>query len=74
MCGVCGVAFADSRRRAEPGEIFRMTATVEHRGPDAHESFESDGIAIGFRRLAIIDLAVRRPADLERRWDDRRRL
>jgi asparagine synthase (glutamine-hydrolysing) len=56
MCGVCGFAFADSRRRAAAGEVFRMTAALEHRGPDAPGSFEDEGIAIGFRRLAIIDL------------------
>ncbi len=56
MCGVCGFAFADGRRRADTGEIARMAATLEHRGPDGTGSFESEGIAIGFRRLAIIDL------------------
>jgi asparagine synthase (glutamine-hydrolysing) len=56
MCGVCGFAFADSRRRAEAGEICRMMEAIEHRGPDAPGRFESEGVAIGFRRLAIIDL------------------
>ena len=34
-----------------------MTATLRHRGPDSEGFFVAPGIAFGFRRLAIIDLA-----------------
>src|SRR6266566_2037318 len=34
-----------------------MAASLAHRGPDADGTFADDGIALGFRRLAIIDLS-----------------
>ena len=55
MCGLCGIAFADDRP-AESREIEAMTATLAHRGPDAQRSYVTNGAALGFRRLAIIDL------------------
>ena len=34
-----------------------MAAALDHRGPDGDGSFADDGVALGFRRLAIIDLS-----------------
>ncbi len=34
-----------------------MAAALDHRGPDGDGSFDDDGVALGFRRLAIIDLS-----------------
>jgi asparagine synthase (glutamine-hydrolysing) len=34
-----------------------MTQTIAHRGPDGEGSFVGDGIALGHRRLSIIDLS-----------------
>ena len=34
-----------------------MTATLSHRGPDADGIFADDGISLGHRRLAILDLS-----------------
>jgi len=56
MCGICGVAFADPRRAAEPETIARMMAAVAHRGPDGSGSALASGAALGFRRLSVIDL------------------
>jgi asparagine synthase (glutamine-hydrolysing) len=60
MCGIDG--FLDLRQSA-PGEhltdiVVRMTATLVHRGPDASGSWVDPeaGIALGHRRLSIIDL------------------
>lgn len=56
MCGIAGVAGikdqADSRSTIE-----RMTACIAHRGPDADGFFVDDLIALGHRRLSIIDLS-----------------
>ena len=38
-------------------EIVAMSASLEHRGPDAHGVFVEGGVGIGMRRLAIIDLS-----------------
>ena len=39
----------------DPSEIERMTAAVAHRGPDGVGFLRRDGVALGHRRLAIID-------------------
>jgi asparagine synthase (glutamine-hydrolysing) len=57
MCGLCGFAFSDSLSRPEPREIERMSATLKHRGPDGQGCYVTNGVALGFRRLAIIDLS-----------------
>ena len=55
MCGVCGVV--DFQRPGEaPDAARRMTDTMRHRGPD-DEGFLIEGpLALGMRRLSIIDL------------------
>jgi len=56
MCGICGLV------AAEPSEnlvshVARMMKTIAHRGPDAEGTFVADGVALGHRRLSIIDLS-----------------
>ena len=55
MCGLCGVV--DLGRAPETETVRRMAAALDHRGPDGDGSFADDGVALGFRRLAIIDLS-----------------
>src|SRR5688500_1673774 len=55
MCGLCGVV--ELGRPAETETVSRMAAALDHRGPDGDGSFADDGVALGFRRLAIIDLS-----------------
>jgi asparagine synthase (glutamine-hydrolysing) len=59
MCGVTGVVggFAGDR---EP-VVRAMTETLVHRGPDGHGYAFRDGCALGFRRLAIVDLDAESP-------------
>ncbi len=60
MCGIAGVIRFDSPQAAQPAlqaEIDAMTAAIAHRGPDGHGSYVRDGVALGHRRLSIIDLA-----------------
>lgn len=58
MCGICGVGFIARERDAE-SRVRRMTAALLHRGPD-DSGFLVDprapGLALGMRRLSIIDL------------------
>lgn len=60
MCGIAGVLLAAPRFEAL-GSIQRMTDALHHRGPDAGATFvdEAAGIALGHRRLAIIELSER---------------
>ena len=60
MCGICGVAFASRSKDAEL-RVRAMTAAMRHRGPDEEGFLIGDarapGLALGMRRLSIIDLA-----------------
>jgi len=55
MCGICGIA--DFGAPPETDTVEAMAEELGHRGPDGSGSFADDGIAFGFRRLAIIDLS-----------------
>lgn len=55
MCGICGVAYADAARPAERSRLESMLGTLVHRGPD-DEGVHLDGpVALGHRRLSIVD-------------------
>jgi asparagine synthase (glutamine-hydrolysing) len=60
MCGIAGI-FTDAPRSAEElsNDVRRMTDPIAHRGPDdSGEWVDAEaGVALGFRRLAIIDLS-----------------
>lgn len=61
MCGICGFLAADPMRpvglTGGLAEVRRMAVALAHRGPDA-EGFHHDGpVALGHRRLSIIDLS-----------------
>src|SRR3954471_22330539 len=54
MCGIAGVAGAGA---AGTDLVRSMSARIQHRGPDDEGYFEAPGVALGIRRLSIIDLA-----------------
>src|SRR2546425_3425616 len=56
MCGIYGVAELRQGRRPKEDILFSMGQAMVHRGPDDHGHYCADGIAIGMRRLSIIDL------------------
>jgi asparagine synthase (glutamine-hydrolysing) len=56
MCGICGVVGIDSRETAEPIVCLMMNAMI-HRGPDEDGIFLAPPVAVGMRRLSIVDLA-----------------
>src|ERR1043166_6588693 len=59
MCGIAGWANLDPRTAPPEGgeELLRaMCDRMHHRGPDSEGYLIDDGIALGMRRLAIIDL------------------
>jgi asparagine synthase (glutamine-hydrolysing) len=59
MCGITGWANLDARTPPPDGaeDLLRsMCDRMVHRGPDSEGYLLDDGIALGMRRLAIIDL------------------
>jgi asparagine synthase (glutamine-hydrolysing) len=56
LCGICGEV---NFRGKEPvrENLFRMMARLSHRGPDDEGSFFDKEIALGHKRLSIIDLS-----------------
>ncbi len=53
MCGFCGFTGEVVNRDAV---LKEMTARITHRGPDSDGFFLDERVAMGFRRLSIIDL------------------
>ena len=63
MCGFVGYINKKEKTKAE---IKKMTDAIAHRGPDDEHYFLDDNIAMGFRRLSIIDLKNgRQPMEFE---------
>jgi asparagine synthase (glutamine-hydrolysing) len=56
MCGICGLYGLESLDDLDR-TVRRMTQTIAHRGPDGEGAFVGDGVALGHRRLSIIDLS-----------------
>ncbi|WP_313510419.1 asparagine synthase (glutamine-hydrolyzing) [Enterococcus sp.] len=54
MCGIVG--FVNTKKGKEP-IIQEMMERIIHRGPSSAGQFVDDHVALGFRRLSIIDLA-----------------
>src|SRR5437667_10790840 len=53
MCGISGLV-----GQAEHELIRAMTGALAHRGPDGEGYYRDEGLALGHRRLSIIDLAT----------------
>lgn len=58
MCGISGYYQFETERKVEMSRIKNMLDTLFHRGPDGEGMFVHNNIALGHRRLAIIDLAT----------------
>jgi asparagine synthase (glutamine-hydrolysing) len=56
MCGISGIIKKDKSFAAEE-EIQRLTDIISHRGPDDEGHFVEKQVALGHRRLAILDLS-----------------
>jgi asparagine synthase (glutamine-hydrolysing) len=58
MCGISGFFHFQKEISAEAGVVKRMTNVISHRGPDGDGFYVKQNIALGHRRLAIIDLST----------------
>ncbi|EJW94928.1 asparagine synthase (glutamine-hydrolyzing), partial [gut metagenome] len=56
MCGFVGFADAKHNREEAKKTIKAMADLIAHRGPDGEGFYVSDHVALGHRRLSIIDL------------------
>lgn len=57
MCGITGIYYTNNKNPKEMDtDIKRMTSSLTHRGPDDHGYYVNSKIALGHRRLSIIDL------------------
>jgi asparagine synthase (glutamine-hydrolysing) len=57
MCGICGIAMRHGAGPTLGEERLRaMTDAIVHRGPDERGTHREPGVALGMRRLSIIDV------------------
>lgn len=60
MCGIAGLALANEISELNMQLVVRkMTDYMNLRGPDAEGEWSNDGVVLGHRRLAILDLDSR---------------
>jgi len=57
MCGIHGIFALKEGYTPSLDDVGRMGAVTLHRGPDDEGRYQGHGIAMGMRRLSIIDLA-----------------
>jgi asparagine synthase (glutamine-hydrolysing) len=57
MCGIAGFIHSDPARPADAARLRAMTDAMLHRGPDEGGDYVHGPVAIGMRRLSIIDVA-----------------
>ena len=71
MCGISGILSAGNGLNLR-SRVEKMNSVLRHRGPDGEGLFADEDIALGHRRLAIIDLtsSARQPMsdDSEHAW------
>jgi asparagine synthase (glutamine-hydrolysing) len=68
MCGIAGAVWTQPDKAISLDDLERMASALRHRGPDDEGQYTNElrhrgpygampGVALGFRRLSIIDLA-----------------
>jgi asparagine synthase (glutamine-hydrolysing) len=59
MCGICGIVSREKDYPISTGALLAMRDSLVHRGPDDAGDYLRPGIALGSRRLSILDLSER---------------
>lgn len=57
MCGIAGICCLQEPKPISLDVVERMTAALNHRGPDGSGIYLDDRVGLGHTRLSIIDLA-----------------
>ncbi len=58
MCGIAGCFHKQNITGLDTECVSKMSAVLEHRGPDDEGVYTDRTCALGHRRLAIIDLSA----------------
>lgn len=56
MCGIAGALDLNGQREFSVERLAAMTGAIAHRGPDDEHFHVEPGVALGARRLSIVDL------------------
>ncbi|MCU1326900.1 MAG: asnB, partial [Bryobacterales bacterium] len=56
MCGICGTFGYKGAPHSDPSVLSDMLSVIHHRGPDDQGVYLNSSLAMGMRRLSIIDL------------------
>ena len=57
MCGIAGAVDLNGRRNFPEERLLKMTGALAHRGPNDEHIHIEPGLALGVRRLSVIDVA-----------------
>jgi asparagine synthase (glutamine-hydrolysing) len=57
MCGIAGELRLTSGERGSAERVRAMCDVMVHRGPDSFGEFANGEVALGMRRLSIVDVA-----------------
>jgi asparagine synthase (glutamine-hydrolysing) len=58
MCGISGLFDVQALRSFDPALLTHINNVQSHRGPDEHGLHLEPGVALGHRRLSVIDLST----------------
>jgi asparagine synthase (glutamine-hydrolysing) len=58
MCGIAGIIGAERSYVADAADLHAMCETITHRGPDDEGIYVNGRVALGMRRLSIVDLCT----------------
>ncbi len=64
MCGITGIAGLKGQERAAEA-LEKMTNAIAHRGPDSTGTWLDQSVALGHRRLSILDTSARGSQPME---------
>ena len=56
MCGISGIINYNLTTEVDEVDLKNITDAIAHRGPDGFGYWKQNNIALGHRRLSIIDL------------------
>src|SRR5213593_168136 len=56
MCGIVGIIKFDPHQIVDEARVKRMRDVLTHRGPDGAGLWTEGAVALGHRRLAIVDV------------------
>jgi len=57
MCGIVGCLALAPEAEPDPSWVATATQRISHRGPDDEGFYSDNDVALGYKRLAIIDLS-----------------